>query len=455
MDTVTELQHELSHAVKSAADITDKVEAEERAMTKDEREDFDKFEERVATIQEGIDDHIETAKRTEKVKALQEALKQPDLRQSPVITQTPDKPDPDDPVPYVRYGRTIAFPETADGHRRAYRAGMWCRAVLCGDEKARRWCITRGVETRALSESINTAGGTLVPEEMLTAIIDLRESFGRFRENAQVMPMARDSMTIPRTVDDMTATFTGENKQAGETDLTFNNVELTAKKLTTLTRISTELAEDAIIGIADLVARKMAYAFAVKEDDVGFTGDGTASDGGIVGIQTIFENDNSLAGAIDGKATVDLFSEVDAETITNVIAQLPDYAEANAQFFCSRVGAELMFSRLMAAGGGNTMTDLAGRPQRTYLGYPIVVVNSMRKVTTTLNDLVMFLFGDLALSSTLGESRAISVRVSTERYFEFDQLGIIATERIAVNNHDFGSTTAGDTGPIVACIGAT
>ena len=54
-----------------------------------------------------------------------------------------------------------------------------------------------------------------------------------------------------------------------ESQATWDNVNLTAKKLAALIRLSTELAEDALINVADWVVAEIAYAFASKEDDCG------------------------------------------------------------------------------------------------------------------------------------------------------------------------------------------
>ena len=61
-------------------------------------------------------------------------------------------------------------------------------------------------------------------------------------------------------------------------------MQLTARKLMVLARMSSEVQEDAIIDLADTLAQEAAYAFAIKEDTVGFTGTGIGSDGGIVGV---------------------------------------------------------------------------------------------------------------------------------------------------------------------------
>jgi HK97 family phage major capsid protein len=67
-----------------------------------------------------------------------------------------------------------------------------------------------------------------------------------------------------------------------------------------LTLMSSELDEDAAVSIGDILVGEMAYAFANSEDTAGFSGDGTSTYHGVVGLRTIFNNGvGSLAGAVD------------------------------------------------------------------------------------------------------------------------------------------------------------
>jgi HK97 family phage major capsid protein len=58
--------------------------------------------------------------------------------------------------------------------------------------------------------------GFLVPTEMMDSIIDLREEFGVFRQNAQLVPMSSDTLDWPRRSGGLTAYFTAENTAATE-----------------------------------------------------------------------------------------------------------------------------------------------------------------------------------------------------------------------------------------------
>jgi HK97 family phage major capsid protein len=320
--------------------------------------------------------------------------------------------------------------------------------------RAKQWCKDNGVViTKAQSEGVNSAGGFLVPNEMMDTIIDLRETFGVFRQNAQVVPMTSDTLDWPRRVGGLTAYFVAEGVAATESSASWDNVNMVAKKLAVLARISNELNEDAIISVADTLTREIAYAFASKEDDCGFNGDGTSTYGGIRGITQLLIDANHTAGKVAAASGHPTFATLDGTDLANLIGKLPAYALPRAKFYCSSVAFAVTFERLVAAAGGNSISTLDGEIQYRYLGFPIEIAQKMPTVTTTLNGSVMILFGDLALASAMGERRVVTIKRSDERYFESDQIGLLGTERIDINNHDLGDTTSA--GPIVGLVGTT
>jgi HK97 family phage major capsid protein len=72
---------------------------------------------------------------------------------------------------------------------------------------------------------------------------------------------------------------------------------------------------------------------------------------------------------------------------------------------------------------------------------------------TAYASVIMLMFGDLRLSSTFGDRRGITIKVSSDRYLEYDQIGIQATERFCIVNHDVGGLAATSRGPIVGLYG--
>jgi HK97 family phage major capsid protein len=344
------------------------------------------------------------------------------------------------------YGKLMAFKPTPQGQLAAYRSGMWLRATIYGDEGSREWCRRNGVGTRAaLSGGVNTAGGALVPEEFERAIIDLREEYGLFRQSCRVTPMGSDTRNVPRRTGGLTAFYVGEGDKGTESDLGWDNVQLVAKKLMVLMRMSSEISDDAIIDMADNAAQEMAYAFAVKEDTVGFTGTGLKTDGGIVGVlvkalQASFSKAKVTASGAANSC--DTFSEVTSDHLIDCMAAVPLYAKRGSAWYCGPVALELVFNAIKAAAGGNTGAALENAQRPMFLGYPINVSPAFPDdPTADLSGLAMLAFGNLRLAATLGDRRGIRVALSTEQYWEQDQIGLKATMRHDINVHDLGSTT--------------
>jgi HK97 family phage major capsid protein len=222
-----------------------------------------------------------------------------------------------------------------------------------------------------------------------------------------------------------------------------------------ITRLSTDYAEDAIIDVADDLASEMAYAFAVKEDACLIDGDGSNTYGGIRGIRPMIIDGTHTAGAVAmTTATHDVFSEIDADDLVAVMAKLPIYAQGGAVWLCSSAANSAVFDALKAAAGGNNMMDLAGRPTSAYLGYPIVMSQSMpASLSTDYSNLVMLFLGNFSQAVTMGDRRGFTIRVDQSRYLEYDQIAVLGTERFDIVVHDLGDTT--NAGPVVALVGGT
>lgn len=441
MDKLAELRAKRAEKVDAFAALAEKMNADDYVEDAADQKAYD-------ALKVEIEGFASKIKRTEEANALKGSLAKPVAGQDKPFAQ-PKR---------IRSGILKAF-KGEGAEEAAYRSGMFFLATCAKDgfqrENAKQWCDANGLAiTKYQGENINTTGGFLVPTEFESAIIDLREEYGTFRQEARVRPMSSDSMTIPRRASGVTAYYVGENSSITESQKGWDQVTLSAKKLACLIRVSTELSEDAVIGVADDLAQEMAYAFAVAEDAAGWTGDGTSTYGGIQGVKPRFVAvlSSSGSGAVDGVSGHDTFAEMDATDIATLIARLPKYAERNAKFYMSMACWGLVFQRLASAAGGVTIGELTGgKIARQYLGYPVVIDQTLPTSTGDLSDLPMFYFGDLSLAASMGTRRGITVKTSEDRYLEYDQIGIQATERFDIVVHDIGSSSAA--GPLVAMMG--
>lgn len=438
MKTIQELLQLRAAKIDELSALVDKMNAEGYVA---EKSDDDAY----AAVKKDIADIDKSIERKKDADALKASVAQ-------VVSQTGERSASVPAQVRQTYGRLKAFKDRHDdrgavvrAEDQAYAAGQFFLATLFDSKSAAEWCQKNGiVVTRAQGESTNSLGGFLVPSQFMNTIIDLKEQFGVFRANAQLVPMSSDLQVWPRRTGGVSAYFTGENTAVTESNgATWDNVNLAAKKLAVLVRMSTEIGDDAVISIADWLTREIAYAFASKEDDCGFNGDGTSTYGGITGLTATGKVGSAGLYTATGHATFDVLTATDIESMR---ALLPFYALPNAKFYCSQYAFALCFERLIAAGGGNTITTLGGEVQYRYLGTPIVI--SQKLPSTSPTGKIAIFYGDLALAATFGERRVATIMRSDQRYMEYDQIGILGTQRFDIVNHDVGDST--NAGPIVA-----
>lgn len=460
MKTIVQLKQDYAALLSEAEAILDAADSADRAMTPEETAKYDAAIVRLTEMKADIEQRM----RLEAVASPNFGENHPARRAQPSAalddTEIEATIRPTDAGPRIEipraYGKLVAFEKTPKGQNAAYRAGMWLNATLYGNVNAQEWCRKNGVGVRsALSGGVNTSGGALVPDELERAIIDLREMYGLFRRACRVTPMGSDTKNTPRRTGGLTAYFVGENTAGTESDAGWDNVALVAKKLMVLTRMSSEVSDDAIIDLADTMAQEIAYAFAVKEDTVGFTGTGSASDGGITGVLVKAlqaAHSKAKVTASGSGNSCDLLTEITADHLLDMMAAVPKYAKPGSSWFCSPSAEEVVFNAIKIAGGGNTRDMLAQSDTPRFLGYPIEVSPVFPDdPAADLTGQAMIAFGNLRMAATMGERRGIRVALSSEQYWEEDQIGIKGTERFDINVHDMGTTTVKS--PLVVLVG--
>lgn len=339
-------------------------------------------------------------------------------------------------------GRLRAFESAED----AYKGGMHLLAsmhVLTRDgigetgAWADRFCREHGMKLAvSQSEGDNVRGGFLVFPTMEAAIVKLREQYGVVRANFAIKPMLSDTRTWPRELGSHTVYYPEENGEITASAMKWEQCSVIAKKAAALARMSRELDEDSVVGMADEIAENMAWKFSYAEDLNGFIGDGTSTYAGMTGIITKLNAGSgatyagSIYTAIAGNTA---FSTLDLADFEAMVGMLPTYAERGAKWYLSKAGWAASMLRLLDASGGNTAAQLAGSAPREFLGYPVVFVQVMNNTLTAQTSTAgLCLLGDLTQCCYLGNRRGITVDTSTDRYFEYDQVGIKATERFGI-----------------------
>jgi len=295
-----------------------------------------------------------------------------------------------------------------------------------------------------------------VPDELEMAITDLRVEYGVARQLCKVIQMGSATAGIPIRTAGVTAYFTAEQGSPTASDMTWGQAQLVAKNLSAETRITTQLAEDAIVDIAAIVADEHAWAFAAKEDNCFINGDGTSTYGGIVGLIPKFEAAYATLAGVHIHAgagnAADAFTEVLSADLTGVMGKCPSYARANAKWLINPTGDCTVFDRLMAAAGGNNTITLAGSIQPAYLGKRRVISEQMPGASTDFSNKVMLMYGDFSKACFFGDRRGITIQVLRELYAVSGQIAVLGTERFDINvAYAIGDTSAA--GSVVALVG--
>lgn len=330
-------------------------------------------------------------------------------------------------------------------HERAKMAGLFCLASVGGFATAKDALKSEfGVELKAAGEDAGTTGGILVPTELIPHLITQIERYGVFRRNSLEWPMGSDSSYAPKMSSLLTVYCPGAGTAPSTSDPAFTGVGLNAKKWITVTAIDSELTEDAAIAIGETV---MGYlipaAFAYKEDQVGFLGDGTSTYFGHVGITGALRGVDATIANIKGLevGTGNAYSELTLADFTGLVGKPMDIADdGNLKWYVNRLFYySYMMDVALDSGGANATEVYSGAPKKTFLGYPVEFTQVMPKAEA--NSQICAIFGNLKRGAYLGDRRRLTIDRSTDAYFTSDQIGIRGTERVAPSIHGQGDTT--------------
>lgn len=433
MKDLRDLKSDLEFAVRTAAALISDADTEDRLLTEDEKQKYDDLQADIREIETQIEQRREHDRRAKEIKEQQDGL----VRKAPAM-QPKDGPHNvkefsklDVPV---RNGARLRCFNGERGAEEAYKFGCWLGGEVLGIRHYKQKYNDFSQNTRALSETTNSAGGALVPAQFADFIINLREEYGVFEREAMVWPMTSDVTEVPRINGRMSASYFTEAETMTTSDLEFGSVNLVAKKGGILTYVSNELAEDAIVEIADLIGTEMAAEFAEQVDNSGFNGDGSASHAGILGVANRIEAATGATAYVNATSGTNTFAAIDAEDLANTKAVVADAAHrrGNAKWFCSRAFFETVFSKLQQAAGGNTRSEFAGPTIPQYNGNDVVISQVLETSTGTVNNTAFCLFGDLRQAAIMGRRRSINIAVDGSFRFGNDQTAIRAIQRFDV-----------------------
>jgi len=406
MRDILELRGKRKALWEQANEILEKANKENRSLTGEEEQTFDRI---MADI-DSIGKQIEKEERLLDLKKEMDApLTEPVDTGSGAEKRTQDKQEAyrEAFVTYLRHGVAGLNPEQ--------------RSLLSSNF----------VENRALSAVTGASGGYTVPEGFYNQLIDNMKWYGGMRQARTTVIQTNSGNNLPiPTADDTgnVGAIVAENTQVTEQDTTFGQKMLGAYMFTSkIIRVPYQLLQDSAFNIENWLRQKLAERIGRATNQYFTTGTGTNQPEGVV------------TGALEGK--VGATGQVDAVTYEDLVdlehSVDPAYRR-QAQWMFHDTTLKALKKLKDNEGRPLWAPGIAVREPDTILGYSYVVNNDMPVMGA---DAKSILFGDFS-SYIIRDVRGVQILRLEERYADFLQVGFLAFSR-----HDGVLADAG-AGPI-------
>jgi len=412
-ERIVEMQEKMQAVIADAEDLN-------RELTDDEGEEID-------AILEEIENKLRPREaRMEKVEAEKQRI---------ALAQTP----------VVAVQGSISMPAVPKSHRKlrafeneedAYRAGLWFKAAFLNDSEASRLCNDYGIFNTA-TEGTDSAGGYLVPDELSSAIIAVRNRAGVSRQLCKVVGMSSDVMNIPKVTAGLTVEYPAEAAEITASDQTWGQVALAAVKRAVIAKTSNELLHDSVINVIDDLAVAIGNAFAVQEDNELINGDASSTYGGESGILNAMGSSSKVNMASGNTA----FADITLVNLNALVGTMPDkyYASASPAWLIGRLAWAANIQNLVYAAGGNTLSDMASGAAPQLFGFPVYISDQMpADAVSTCGAL----FGNFQDGVVIGDREDVEISVSEEAFWANDITAVKGTTRYDINVHDAGTGSA-------------
>lgn len=282
----------------------------------------------------------------------------------------------------------------------------------------------RPYDAKALTEGVDSAGGYLVPADMMAEVITRLPGMAIVEERARIVQSSSDKVRVPRmkaatsdaTMYSSAVSFTmvGETPTAGAgaTEPAFEQVEIDIHTGVLETQLSKNLIADSAFDIEGLLSTEFRRAATLGRDDKHLTGNGVLAPVGIM-------NDADINYVATGNA-----SAITAQGWKNLVHDLA------AQY---RTGAEIVLSRdclldtdSLVDGNGRYLLDamnggLAAGAAPTILGVPYRVTDFLDSVSASSKPAF---YGNLAFYWAVIRAE-LAIQVLTEVFARQNEIGYL------------------------------
>ncbi len=275
------------------------------------------------------------------------------------------------------------------------------------------------------------AGGFLIPEIMRSELLQLALEQSIVRSRATVIPMSTLSVPIP-TVDDTSHVssvlggiqfyWAEEASSITESQATFGQINLTAKKLAGFFKVPNQLLDDATAFSAFFDTR-VPDGLAWFEDVSFMNETGVGTPRGFINCDAAV-----IVTTEPGQST----KTIVWENVLNMYMSMLPTSHGNAVWICSHDSIRQLMTMALSVGTGGGPVMIGGlqqpgsvAPPMTILGRPVVFTEKVGPLGTTgdINyvDLSYYLVGD---------RQAVEVMASEHAFFQNDQTAYRLIERV-------------------------
>ena len=277
--------------------------------------------------------------------------------------------------------------------------------------------VVEAEQKATLVEGTDSAGGFLVYPEFRNQLLELAIENSIIRGNgAFVLPMASDTLNIPRVVDTthtasvyggVVGTWEAEGATMTEAEPTFGSCKLTAHNLNGYTKASNQLLTDSGITLDPLLTRMFGESYGWFEDIAFIRGTGSGQPLGILNAPCLVSVTRQDTNNVLFKDIINIYSRM-----------LPGSRDRAVWIMNHEVLPELMFMNAANtadnAYGAQTVfaKNIVDPIDQTILGRPYFVTEKM----SAMGDAGDIGFFDLG-HYIIGDRKAITMDASTHVYF--------------------------------------
>ena len=316
---------------------------------------------------------------------------------------------------------TRALPEQQVRDEATEAEGIIKRSGLAEARQARIRALLGVGEFRLLTSAAGDTQGTdnLLPAPFLAEIFVLTEQYGVARDIFRVLPFSGpgNTMDLKNIIGRVIAYWVDQGELIPPSDMEFANDTLSLNKLAGITSWTTEAQEDTAFNLIPIIQQDFAEALALKEDQAGLLGDGSATYGGFTGVM-------NLAGAtvVNTAAATGVVTEAKLRALKQSVTMS---RRGNARWLMHESVMEEIRQLENGAGYRLFSENLTQSGAMMLLGYPVTFSEVLPASSgITGNSKPILAFGDFG-RVLMGIKRGMTADVSREAILQNSSTGDI------------------------------